>query len=281
MSYPTYNTTMIGNSVNTGTTSTVTIPNNSSSGSLYWGLNGTSVNPGQVYTSNGTNGSWGNISLVESNLNGATLSVKGDDTKMDPLQFMLDQGLNPQFLAMEGTRILDEARHAAEAVSLVDEGTDVEFDLIDLSPAPVSSLPLIQQPVVIVDDDDQTLRTIAGGLSENGFVVHAVTRSEDALIKVDTLYRNGGRPTVLIDLIMPKMDGSGVMGGAELLELLHNNFKDLALIIMSDFHCAEAEKKIHQLGYPSIVKPLQVEISSPAIMDSFLAKLMHVIRTQA
>ncbi len=204
-----------------------------------------------------------------------------DDTKMDPLQFMLDQGLNPQFLAMEGTRILDEARHAAEAVSLVDEGTDVEFDLIDLSPAPVSSLPLIQQPVVIVDDDDQTLRTIAGGLSENGFVVHAVTRSEDALIKVDTLYRNGGRPTVLIDLIMPKMDGSGVMGGAELLELLHNNFKDLALIVMSDFHCAEAEKKIHQLGYPSIVKPLQVEISSPAIMGSFLAKLMHVIRTQA
>ena len=78
MSYPTYNTTMIGHSVNTGTTSTVTIPNNSSSGSLYWGLNGTSVNPGQVYTSNGTNGSWGNISLVESNLNGATLSVKGD-----------------------------------------------------------------------------------------------------------------------------------------------------------------------------------------------------------
>jgi hypothetical protein len=36
-----------------------------------------------------------------------------DGTKMDPQQFMLDQGLNPQFLAMEGTRILDEKRHAA------------------------------------------------------------------------------------------------------------------------------------------------------------------------
>lgn len=78
MSYPTYNTTMIGNSVNTGTTSTVTIPNNSSSGSLYWGLNGTSGSAGQVYTSNGTNGSWGNITLAEPALNGATLSVKGD-----------------------------------------------------------------------------------------------------------------------------------------------------------------------------------------------------------
>ena len=37
-----------------------------------------------------------------------------DGTAMDPLQFMLDQGLNPQFLAMEGTRILDEKHHAAK-----------------------------------------------------------------------------------------------------------------------------------------------------------------------
>src|SRR5512146_1411584 len=37
-----------------------------------------------------------------------------DDIKMDPLQFMLDQGLNPQFLAMEGSRIIDERRHRGE-----------------------------------------------------------------------------------------------------------------------------------------------------------------------
>ena len=37
-----------------------------------------------------------------------------DGTRLDPLQFMLDQGLNPQFLAMEGTRLLDENNHAAE-----------------------------------------------------------------------------------------------------------------------------------------------------------------------
>jgi hypothetical protein len=53
------------------------------------------------------------------------------------------------------------------------------------------------------------------------------------------------------------------------------------LIVMSDFLCAEAEKKIHELGYPFIVKPLQVEIYSPVIVASFLAKLIHVIRMQA
>ncbi len=78
MSYPTYTTTMIGNSVNAGTPSTVTIPNNTTNGSLYWGLNGTSGSAGQVYTSNGTNGSWGNITLAEPALNGATLKVNGN-----------------------------------------------------------------------------------------------------------------------------------------------------------------------------------------------------------
>jgi hypothetical protein len=41
MSYSNYNNTMIGDSIDTFTTGTVTIPNNTSNG-IYWGLNGTS-----------------------------------------------------------------------------------------------------------------------------------------------------------------------------------------------------------------------------------------------
>ena len=38
-----------------------------------------------------------------------------DSIRMDPLQFMLEQGINPQFLAMEGSRIMDEMRHRGES----------------------------------------------------------------------------------------------------------------------------------------------------------------------
>lgn len=48
-------------------------------------------------------------------------------TCFDPLQFMLDQGLNPQWLAMEGSRLLDEKLHRGE--SLEDEA---EPPLIDI-----------------------------------------------------------------------------------------------------------------------------------------------------
>jgi hypothetical protein len=62
MSYPTYNTTMIGDSFNTvtGPPVTITTSNNTSNG-LYWGLNGTS-----------------NTISTDPSLKGATLSVKGD-----------------------------------------------------------------------------------------------------------------------------------------------------------------------------------------------------------
>lgn len=207
-----------------------------------------------------------------------------DGTKMDPLQFMLDQGLNPQFLAMEGTRILDEKRHAAES-GFVEGGdsddADFSFDLVDEAAAAVLSSEPVLKTIVVVDDDGQTLRTLSDRLTEKGFVVHAMTRSEDALIKVDTLHRTGERPFVLIDLIMPKMDGSGVLGGVELLELLHNNFKELQLFVMTDYHHADAEKKIHDLGYACISKPRRVEINTPAIMESFLTQIGSLVNNSA
>ena len=77
MSYPNYNNTMIGDSFNTvtGPPVTVTTSNNTSSGSLYWGMNGTSGSSGQVLTSNGTNTSW---ITADPSLKGASLSVKGN-----------------------------------------------------------------------------------------------------------------------------------------------------------------------------------------------------------
>lgn len=76
------NNTMLGNitdTVSITSTSpvyTVTTSNNTSSGSLYWGLNGTSASPGQVYATNTTGGSW--ITQTDASLKGATLSVKGN-----------------------------------------------------------------------------------------------------------------------------------------------------------------------------------------------------------
>lgn len=213
-----------------------------------------------------------------------------DGTRMDPLQFMLDQGLNPQFLAMEGTRILDEKRHAAEMGYVRtedcthDDSVDFDFDLVDSDSTPVNATAnsAIKHPLVIVDDDGPTLQAVTEGMRQQGREVHAMTRSEDTLIKVDTLYRGGERPTVLVDLIMPKMDGSGVLGGVELLELLHNNFKDLPIIVMTDYHHADAEKKVCDMGYAFILKPRRAELPDNDKFSNFIKQLYdEVVRAEA
>ena len=78
MSYPNYNNTMIGDSFNTVTVPPVNITtsNNTSSGSLYWGMNGTSATPGQVLTTGTSGTNW--VTIADPSLKGATLSVKGN-----------------------------------------------------------------------------------------------------------------------------------------------------------------------------------------------------------
>ena len=67
-------------------------------------------------------------------------------TSFDPLQFMLDQGLNPQWLAMEGSRILDERRHRGESLDIVGDEPIVDvakiFAAADASPTARETAPL-------------------------------------------------------------------------------------------------------------------------------------------
>ena len=72
--------TLTGASTGASSSPTYTISNvsgttNVSSG-IYWGIN--SGSSGQVLTSNGTNTGWANLSLADPDLQGSTLSVKGN-----------------------------------------------------------------------------------------------------------------------------------------------------------------------------------------------------------
>lgn len=203
-----------------------------------------------------------------------------DGARIDPFQFMLSQGLNPQFLAMEGTRILDENRHS-EQKSQPDDTADIDFqfDLVD-TPGSVHNhvgIPPTRQSVVLIDDDGPSLDYFAEGLRTHGYTVYPMSRSEDALITIDSLYRAGERPIVLIDLIMPKMDGSGVLGGLELLKLLHDNFSGLVIILLTDHHHGDSEKQVWELGYRCIMKPQRAELCNDETCRIFVYQLISEI----
>lgn len=205
-----------------------------------------------------------------------------EDIKMDPLQFMLNQGLNPQFLAMEGSRLVDEKKHRGE---LVDDApasdaanVDFAFDQLQAAPAPApvqhKAFDSAERIIVVVDDDAATRSALTALFQGNGYTVHALEKSEEGLIKIDTLVRDGKNPTVLVDLIMPRMDGSGVVGGLELLELLRANFKQLPILAMTDIPNIDAERKVKSMGFAFIIKPRKGEVENPAVMGEFSGLIM-------
>lgn len=209
-----------------------------------------------------------------------------DDSKIDPLQFMLEQGLNPQFLAMEGTRIIDEMRHRGDvqdetmAVSAVEE-PDIAFDLVSHEQGEAVSTVGIhgeKGELVLVEDDDQIREYLIDHLTSMGYEVSASSGSEEALITIDTQYRDGKRPCVVLDLIMPRMDGSGVLGGLELLELLHSNFDELSVIVMSDYRNSDAERRIREIGADFIIKPRRGELGDVQIAHSFREKIVGALQ---
>jgi CheY-like chemotaxis protein len=207
-----------------------------------------------------------------------------DDSKIDPLQFMLEQGLNPQFLAMEGSRIIDEKRHRGD--SLDDEYVPHHPEPSDEEPvAPPEAKPeqSYEPPesggneIVIVEDNQSVRDFLSDLLSRSGNAVFTFARSEDALITIDTLFREGRRPFVLLDLIMPRMDGSGILGGLELLELINSNFPELSVLVMSDYRNSDAERRIREAGAGFILKPRVSELSGADASELFAAKILKAL----
>jgi CheY-like chemotaxis protein len=227
-----------------------------------------------------------------------------DVTHINPLEFMLEQGLNPQFLALEGTRLIDEMRHGGDRLStevsdfserdsaLIEENVDFAFNLLqhplpeveiqEIPPEVAQGETTVKETVhdeenrfvLLVDDDAATREAVVRFLESRDFKVSPFAKSEEALIRLDTLYRSGKRPVVLIDLIMPKMDGSGILGGLELVELIHANFPDIPVQVMADYHNINVERKVSEMNYPFILKPRREEIADLKCMRQFTGNLL-------
>lgn len=200
-----------------------------------------------------------------------------DDSKIDPLQFMLQQGLNPQFLAMEGSRIIDEKRHRGDHVD--DQPIPEPEVAVPVEPAvaPIVARPFSPGEIIVVEDDQGMREFLSELTSVGGGTVLNFAGSEEALITIDTMFREGARPMVLIDLIMPRMDGSGVLGGLELFEIVKNNYPELKVLVISDYRNIDAERKIRDAGATFLVKPRKSEFADHVCAEQFAARIRGVL----
>lgn len=210
-------------------------------------------------------------------------------TTLNPLQFMLDSGLNPQWLAMEGSRILDEKRHRGEDV---DERGESLIDIDQLLAEVKGEVPVkssAEEPdaaviatkptrkFIVVDDDPGTAEKIASLLQERKSHVHVFTNYNSFLESVSQA--DPATTTLVIDLIMPRRDGSGVLGGLELLEEVRAQYPDFQVLVMSDHPNREAEQSVRNFGVPTLFpKPKKDDVLAErgragliALVDAIIA----------
>ena len=206
---------------------------------------------------------------TEGSFDCAPLDVETVDAAyLDPVQLILELGeKSPEQLVAEAVRVQQQlgADEGREPVEEILEPTVLE---------PEASLPAL----VIVDDDSCMAEALADEL-QRWFKVSAFTKSEEALVKVDALFRSGSCPVVLVDLIMPKMDGTGVLGGLELIRLLQRNFAGIRLAAVSDFHHAEAVSELSGLGCPFLIKPRRGDTQGEQFA-SFLSNVKDILQLQ-
>ncbi len=179
-----------------------------------------------------------------------------DAAYLDPLQFLRERGGDPPPSSDEVARL----RHLSSG--------EAAFAAVTAQVAPL---------LVLVDDDAAMLQAIAAACSAATWQVLSFVSAEDALTGISRLYQGNRRPVVLLDLIMPRMDGTGVLGGLELLQLLRQRFQDLPVLLMTDFHYDEAEQEATALGCSCLLKPRRGQIGSAAFA-SFITELQRELR---
>lgn len=182
--------------------------------------------------------------------------------KNDSVHYTLGSGMNPQFLAMEGTRLLDEFRREGKSSAEQEEPALEEVPSESVAQEE-TALPSItsKETVLIIDDDPLTRGFIKKQLIETGYKAEAFGQPDSVLKKVRELVNSKERPIVIADMFMPRMDGEGMLGGIELLSHIKKDFPDTPVIIITEHRDQKTEKEVMDLNATScLIKPKKTQI---------------------
>ena len=103
--------------------------------------------------------------------------------------------------------------------------------------------------ILVVDDEELTLRTISRGLREEGFEVFTATSGEQAL----HIFNDEKPDLTLLDIVLPGMDG------VEVLRQIKQANPAAIILMMSAYHMVDRAVEAMKLGaYDYLIKPFHL-----------------------
>jgi len=204
-----------------------------------------------------------------------TDDIVEDQLTVDLLQYDLPKarGLNPQFLAMEGTRLLDEG----QLENVIKEGEKIKPILIEKTEEVTTK---ILEPYLLYIDDNPFFLNLFKKTLEKKFKIEVAEGVEKGFDAYKRLKREQKNLFVLVSLYMRKPDGNGILGGFDLVQRLYDE-GEKKLIVVSEYALPEVEDKLKLLNINVIKKPKRSEITKENVaeqMDFFIKTLQATIK---
>lgn len=199
-----------------------------------------------------------------------TDDIVEDELTVDLLQYDLPKakGLNPQFLAMEGSRLVDEG----QLENVIKEPEIAKLDTIEV---PVSEQPLTK-PVLLLIDDNNFFANVTKKFLEKNYEVEIADNIDDAFKKYSSLKDAGKRVLPIVSLFIIKPDGSGILGGLDIIEKMLNQ-GETNIITTCEYSLPEIEEKLRAKKINIIKKPKRRELTKENITEqmSFFIKALE------
>lgn len=221
--------------------------------------------------------------------------------------FVVMRGLNPQFLAMEGTRLRDEAKRDDKPKPSAKVDTPA-FEAPAFEP-PVAAAPVpvvLEKPkqrpvaraapkeevasegqleVVLIDDDPTLLRALRERLLTVVPAVNVFTKVDAGLKRTRELLWANKPVVVVTDLIIPRSDGAGILGGLEVLEKIRPDYPEVPVYVLTDYPNEEARERALKLNVSGMVtKPRRAELEkdkSRAVLEPTVVELVALLGTRS
>ncbi len=103
--------------------------------------------------------------------------------------------------------------------------------------------------ILVVDDEDLTLRTVSRGLRQEGFEVFTAASGEDAL----TIFAEQKPDITVLDIVLPGIDG------VEVLRRLKQANPAAIILMMSAYHMVDRAVEAMKLGaFDYLIKPFHL-----------------------
>jgi len=187
-----------------------------------------------------------------------------DSTSLDPLQFMLQQGLNPQWLAMEGSRIFDEKRHRGESLEEEAHESVVSMETLLGESAPVAADDSLGEAkpssetqvsdVLLFDRNAGIRERLKEVLTQREISVETFSSPGDLIPALEKMTEDGQSPVLIVDLDHLSEGDGGEPNRVDLLRNLRRDFPQLRILPLAKGDVPELERGVRALGIRGIIR---------------------------